>query len=161
MQLAHFAILFKCRCLLISSKAQQASCFPTLKNLKTNYQNTSIQLSQSCLVGSKWKSKNCKKSRFFWFLNLHNLLERACDHIKRCIFWKCTWTCLEICCKIPWNLFWCIKNWLKWKILVFKKLPSQKSVCDFLKISKTYTTWIFMPCLHKKLWVVGKWNCPW
>ena len=84
-QLAHFAILFKCRCLLISSKAQQASCFPTLKNLKTNYQNTSIQLSQSCLVGSKWKSKNCKKSRFFWFLNLHNLLERACDHIKRCI----------------------------------------------------------------------------
>ena len=51
-----------------------------------------------CLLGVGQKCKKHKNSItftfFFWFLNLHNLLERACDHTKLYIFWKYTWTCV-------------------------------------------------------------------
>ena len=40
--------------------------------------------------------KNAKILHLFWFLNLHNLLERACNHTKLYTFWKCNWKCLEI-----------------------------------------------------------------
>ena len=39
-----------------------------------------------CFSSGAKSGRNAKISIFFWFLNLHNLLERACNHIKLYIY---------------------------------------------------------------------------
>ena len=43
-------------------------------------------------------TKIAKNSHFFWSLNIHNLLERACTHIKQYILKVHLEICLEITC---------------------------------------------------------------
>ena len=132
--LANFAIFFKVKCLLISSKAQQTyhvfqnwrTLWLVTKTLKFAYHKVVLLLLKWSENGST--SKIAQISHFFWFSNLHNLLERACK--------------------------------LNEKSYIFQEtgVPEIHVQLFVQKFSKPNNTSCLMPFLHKKLWVVGKWN---
>ena len=113
-QLPNFAIFFKLSCLLISNKAQQTSRFPTLKKrLKLKRLNSAITKLFYCFsrgVENGRNTKIAKISHFFWFSNPHNLLERACNHLKLYIYSESapgnvSRNSIFSYCKIPWIFF--------------------------------------------------------
>ena len=78
------------------------------------------------------------------------------EHLEMCI--KITFNY----CKIAWKFLCCIKNWPIWKILYFPRNRHPRNQCGTIwKFSKPKSFSSLMPCLHKRLWVVGKWDCPW
>ena len=101
-----------------------------------------------------------KISHFFWFLNLHNLLERACNHIKLWIFWKCTWKCFW-----KWHIQLLQDTWNF--LYELKTGQNENATRNLHPRNPCATIWIFYKPNSTsslrpwKLWVVGKWNCPW
>ena len=87
-------------------------------------------------------------------LLLHNLLEIHIYILK---------VHLEICIEITYSatvkyseIFWCIKNWPKWKILYFpRKWHPGNPFVTIWKFSKPNSiSSVMMPSLHKNIWVL-------
>ena len=104
-------------------------------------------LAKQGLAENGRNTKIAKLSLFFWFLNLHNFLERVYPY------------------KFQNTLNYFLmhqkkkKKCLKWKILYFLKNWHPRSLCMTIwKFWKPNSTSVLMPCLHKKLSKVGKWT---
>ena len=103
--------------------------------------------------------KIAKISYFFWFLSLHNLLERACNHIKHKI---CSESALGNVSrnnifnywKIPWNF----QNWPKWKILYFLRNWHPRNPCATLwKLLKPIALQVWCPAFTKNFeWLANE-----
>ena len=90
-QVTNFVFFFKLRCL--AKHSSRHLIFLIFSNIEEPYDKLPKQLNSAitkvfyCFsrrggrgggVGWKWKKhKNCENFTFFWFLNLHNLLERV------------------------------------------------------------------------------------
>ena len=91
LQLAKFAIFFKFRGVLISSKAKPLMFSNTEEpyNKLQKYLNSATSKLFYCFSSLELKIEEMQKLQkfhIFCFLNLHNLLGRACNQMKLYIF---------------------------------------------------------------------------
>ena len=126
--------------------------------------NSAIAKMFYCLCKGAKNGRNVKIAKtyiFFWFLNLHNLLQIPSNHFKLHIFWNYTWRCvwkLHIHCKILWIFFDTLKTGHNEKSFIFLERNRCATIWKYSKLNSILRV---MPSLHKNIWVVGKWSRPW
>ena len=156
-----FCIFFQVE---VSSKTQQQASyiFQHWRNLRQVTKTVKFSYHKGVLLlfkggGGGWlKMEETQKLQkfhfFFWFLNLHNLLERVYPYKFQNTL----------------NYFLMHQKKKKKKKLAKVKNPifffknwHPRSLCVTIwKFWKSNSTSVLMPYLPKKLWMVGKWNCP-